>query len=475
MPPGMSRFLVLVFAFLHGLSTASAQSPDDEFDARLLSRDDKRVVQAALVAATDYNALLDGAWGRGSQSALERYTTRRFADAKPKWRHLRTLLGEWRDRYAMQGWTPFNFDPDQISTQLPAALLEGPLDDEHITMESRDGGLLYRIVFSDRNKALDMHDWAWANHVGARDFYRATPPGRLISGAEIASGKRIYLLTVVRHGVWATYLVQSEPRYDVEAALIVSSFAFGPQSDLSPDPRGPLAALLAAPAAPPPQLAASTPEAVPDEGGAGGGTGTGFFVNPRDIVTAAHVVEGCRELTLADGSRAFLVGLDKTLDVAVLSARHPSANWIALDGETPPRLGAEVFALGFPYSGIMDAYFDQGLSVTGGNIGSLPRNFGVPEARIMITSPVQPGNSGGPLMTEDGLVVGVVVSRASDEAVYAMTGSLPQNINFATPISNVLAFLEGQGVDLSHDPRPSPLRGGVSDETQKAVVAIRCD
>ena len=45
--------------------------------------------------------------------------------------------------------------------------------------------------------------------------------------------------------------------------------------------------------------------------------------------------------------------------------------------------------------------------------------------------PVQPGNSGGPLLTEDGKVVGIITSTAAFQFFVRYTGSLPQNINWA--------------------------------------------
>ena len=54
------------------------------------------------------------------------------------------------------------------------------------------------------------------------------------------------------------------------------------------------------------------------------------------------------------------------------------------------------------------------------------------EATLMqVSAPVQPGNSGGPLLTGDGRVVGLVTSSAALEAFLLGTGAVPQNINWA--------------------------------------------
>lgn len=55
--------------------------------------------------------------------------------------------------------------------------------------------------------------------------------------------------------------------------------------------------------------------------------------------------------------------------------------------------------------------------------------------------PVQPGNSGGPLFSRDGALVGVVISRLDAQRVMATSGSIPQNVNYATNSSIVRRLL----------------------------------
>lgn len=55
---------------------------------------------------------------------------------------------------------------------------------------------------------------------------------------------------------------------------------------------------------------------------------------------------------------------------------------------------------------------------------------------------MQPGNSGGPLADENGVVIGVVVARLNAVGVLIVTGSLPQNVNYAVKKSYAIAMLE---------------------------------
>lgn len=113
--------------------------------------------------------------------------------------------------------------------------------------------------------------------------------------------------------------------------------------------------------------------------------------------------------------------------------------------------------------------------MTGGNVSALPREAS-PAARVMISAPVQPGNSGGPLLAQDGSVLGVVVSRIADEYVLEETGTLPQNMNFVTGADQLARFLHASRVlfPASGVAPAQDLAGGIPDEVQAAVVLISC-
>ena len=323
----------------------------------------------------------------------------------------------------------------------------------------------------------------------------------LVSAVTLAGGKRVYLRSALVEGVYVSMQVVAEPWQRARLDLIASTMQWGRAPDLWPAPGGPLDRVLSGPQVPPPLPA--PPEAVAmghapgagpparDEddprpvkaapaapaGGAGGvllGTGTGFFVNNTDVVTAAHVVEGCPRLGLEDGAALAVIAADPVLDLAVLSSARRSDARLPLPEGRDPRLGQPVFALGFPYTSLPEIA-GQGLAVTGGNVSALPRATG-PAARVMISAPVQPGNSGGPLLAQDGSVLGVVVSRIADEYVLEATGTLPQNMNFVTAADQLSGFLHAARV-LFPATGAAPARDlsdGVPEEVQAAVVLISC-
>jgi hypothetical protein len=154
------------------------------------------------------------------------------------------------------------------------------------------------------------------------------------------------------------------------------------------------------------------------------GSGSGFYIGPTTLVTAAHVIDGCRAMAMADGTPLDVMAADSTLDIAVLSGAPDAGVWLKLSALEVPKLGETITVLGFPYY----TSLDQGLVVTSGNVSALRGPDGSSNL-VMITAPVQPGNSGGPLLNKKGAVIGVVVSRMDDMAVLQETGSLPQNMN----------------------------------------------
>jgi S1-C subfamily serine protease len=70
---------------------------------------------------------------------------------------------------------------------------------------------------------------------------------------------------------------------------------------------------------------------------------------------------------------------------------------------------------------------------------------------IQITAPVQPGNSGGPLLGDNGSVVGVVVSKLNAVKMAEITGDIPQNVNFAVSLGTVQSFLNSNNVPYELD------------------------
>jgi S1-C subfamily serine protease len=133
------------------------------------------------------------------------------------------------------------------------------------------------------------------------------------------------------------------------------------------------------------------------------------------------------------------------------------------------RLAENVLVAGFPLAGILSS----GLNVTTGAVSALA-GIGDDRRRIQMTAPVQPGNSGGPLLDQSGNVVGVVVSKLA-LSVLSITGDIPQNVNFAVSLGTLQAFLDANSIDYQTRPSSSPMSNAdVAEMARAATVQIEC-
>jgi len=160
--------------------------------------------------------------------------------------------------------------------------------------------------------------------------------------------------------------------------------------------------------------------------------------NAGHIVTNHHVIRDRSTILvyLADGTEhvAKVITSSKDLDLAVLSIATSTPNYLPIAPRSAVSLGDHVFTIGFP----APSQLGTEAKYTDGTISSLSAGGDV--SIMQISVPVQPGNSGGPLVNDFGEVVGVVTARASDLPFLERTGALPQNVNFAVKADGLTRF-----------------------------------
>ncbi len=203
--------------------------------------------------------------------------------------------------------------------------------------------------------------------------------------------------------------------------------------------------------------------------------GTAFAVNKAgEFLTNYHVVKGCTLVrvringVLHDGIVSFT---DDRNDLALVRTRVADVEPLRFrEGKKGIRPADGVVALGFPYSGLL-ATSPQ---VTTGAVSALAGLHD--DTRILqLTAPIQPGNSGGPLLDFSGNVVGIISSRISDLAIAEATGSLPQNINFAIKSAIIQEFLGAHRVDYTNGQSVTKLDpADVGEMATKSTVLLEC-
>ena len=186
-------------------------------------------------------------------------------------------------------------------------------------------------------------------------------------------------------------------------------------------------------------------ERLPSDREAASRSGTGFVVADGKVMTNNHVVDQCRRMVIrnASGTRlpARVDATDRRRDLALMTVSATAGPPLTFRDNPPVQRGENVVTYGFPLSGLVSS----GPTLTTGDVSALTGLRDNP-LHIQISAPVQQGNSGGPLLDAQGNVIGVVVSKLSAVRVAAVTGDIPQNVNFAIKGTEALAFLRANGV-----------------------------
>jgi serine protease Do len=142
--------------------------------------------------------------------------------------------------------------------------------------------------------------------------------------------------------------------------------------------------------------------------------------------------------TTAEGISASskVVARDATNDLALLATGLTPSRVAGL--RTAIRLGEGVEAFGYPLTNVLASAGNFTL----GNVSALA-GMGDDSRYLQISAPVQPGNSGGPLLDQSANIVGVVSAKLNALNIMVATkGDIPQNVNFAIKASVVANFLQ---------------------------------
>jgi len=168
-------------------------------------------------------------------------------------------------------------------------------------------------------------------------------------------------------------------------------------------------------------------------------SGSGFFINNKGyFITNNHVVKGCKQskITFKEESvDAEVVATDQTLDLALMKAKVKPKNYLNLSDEPPEKL-QKIYVAGYPFGkGLSDD-----LKLTQGIISSV-KGYKDNSNQIQIDAAINSGNSGGPIVNEDGDLVGVAVS--------GLNKSKSEGIAFGIKSAAVKNFLDVNKIKYS--------------------------
>jgi S1-C subfamily serine protease len=112
--------------------------------------------------------------------------------------------------------------------------------------------------------------------------------------------------------------------------------------------------------------------------------------------------------------------------------------------------------------------------LTTGTINALS-GLGDNSSRMQINAQIEPGNSGCPLADRNGDVIGVNSEGLDDRYAYKMSGSLPQNINFAIKELMVKSFLTAHSIAFTAKDRDKPMSNAdIADEMKSYSAYLTC-
>ncbi|MBD9508009.1 trypsin-like peptidase domain-containing protein [Ensifer sp. ENS07] len=202
-------------------------------------------------------------------------------------------------------------------------------------------------------------------------------------------------------------------------------------------------------------------------------SGTGFAVTSDGwIMTNAHVVEKCSRIEIKGKGAAFDPRIDATNDLALVKVSVGLPLKPLTFRRTPTRLGEDIVSIGYPLADLLS----DSVKITTGNVNALA-GLKNDTRYIQISTPIQPGNSGGPVVDRDGFLLGVTSATFSKQAADEI-GITAQNINFAIRGSVGDLFMQSQNIQ-SHSgdkvpAQPVMTTADLADIIAPSVFQILC-
>ena len=203
-------------------------------------------------------------------------------------------------------------------------------------------------------------------------------------------------------------------------------------------------------------------------------TGSGFIANNGQwIITNRHVVEGADRAIVRDGLgkvrhvKEYFLDDQQDIAILVLHAPFPSNQAVQETDIIDPVGGDELYLMGYPLASLLGAHHP---SITEG-IVSKEAGFENEPTEFLITANLNQGNSGGPIFSVDGRVLGIAVAKLDKFKFLEADKSIPEDVNIGIKGKEVRRFMEISKAP-SNDARPILTPRDAYTELRGKVVLI---
>ena len=202
------------------------------------------------------------------------------------------------------------------------------------------------------------------------------------------------------------------------------------------------------------------------------GSGTGFFINHTGhIVSNNHVIDSCNAVKLHYKGKVTpvtILATDQSNDLSLMKVdtKPDDVFPVAIDDAN---LLDDVYVAGFPFGKDVSS----SVKVTKGVVSALTgiaNNY----SNIQIDAALQPGNSGGPIINNEGNVVGVAVAKLDYKIILKNYDTIPEGTNFGIKSSTVQQFIKANNVKSIQPNRREMSTKDIGAKIQKATVYLDC-
>jgi hypothetical protein len=202
-------------------------------------------------------------------------------------------------------------------------------------------------------------------------------------------------------------------------------------------------------------------------------SGTGFFISSEGhIVSNNHVIDACHTVNInyqGDAKPAKVISRDRANDLALLQVDiNPKDIFVISNNDA--MLLEEVYVAGYPFGKSVSS----SIKVTKGVVSSLS-GLGDNFSNIQIDAALQPGNSGGPIINNEGKVIGVAVAKLDFKQTIKTYGAIPENINFGVKSSVVNSFVKSNNIKTNKSIKEKIInKKELAEKIQNATVYLDC-